>query len=169
MPGHALEKRSSDQLQPVPTSGHWLAPLLGSMAVKAEDYQGDVLSANWLPSAAVAKAWMQYTVDCNVTDTSPPPAPTQIEIKEQVLTWQATADLESGLAGFIIRRDGQEIARIPENNKSPFGRPIFQKNSYSDTPSQPLVRMEYTDTAAPPGQHKYEVIAVNTVGLTSDK
>lgn len=46
--------------------------------------------------------------------------------------------------------------------------PIFQNLQYSDTPTQPLVPMRFTDSNAKRGQeHRYRVIAVNTVGLKS--
>jgi hypothetical protein len=57
---------------------------------------------------------------------------------------------------------------VPETGKNPFGRPVFQNLQYSDTPPQPLVPMEFTDTKADPAKkHSYRVIAVNTVGLKS--
>jgi hypothetical protein len=84
------------------------------------------------------------------------------------VTWTADADLESGLAGFLIERDGQPLTPFPKEPKNPFGRPIFQNLSYSDTPTQPLVEMRYEDTTAEPGKtHSYRVIAVNTAGLKS--
>lgn len=84
------------------------------------------------------------------------------------LSWEAVADLESGLAHFIIERDGEFLAHLPEQGKNRFGRPIFQNLQYSDTPTQPLVPMHFTDTKAEPGRkHTYRVIAVNTVGLKS--
>ena len=80
----------------------------------------------------------------------------------------AEADLESGLAHFIIKRDGKFLANIPEQGKNRFGRPIFQNLQYSDTPTQPLKPLHYIDTKAEPGKkHTYRVIAVNTVGLKS--
>ena len=86
------------------------------------------------------------------------------------LSWDAEADLESGLAGFIIERDGQFLANVPEQPKNPFGRPLFQNLQYSDTPTQPLVAMRYTDGKKEPGRkHAYRVIAVNTVGLKSKR
>ena len=111
---------------------------------------------------------MQYVKDTAVTDTTPPPAPTNLRVNGNELTWEAEADLESGLASFIIERDGQFLANVPEQGKNPFGRPIFQNLQYSDTPTQPLVPMRFTDTKAEPGKkHTYRVIAVNTVGLKS--
>mgnify|MGYP003339577737 FL=1 len=68
----------------------------------------------------------------------------------------------------LFRSDGQEIAKLPEQPKNPFGRPIFQGLQYSDTPTQPLVPMTFTDKTAEPGkQHTYRIISVNTVGLRS--
>ncbi len=163
-----LPTSAGNELRSMPENGYWLAPLLGTDATQASDYQGKPLEANWLPTQRAAMAWMQYTKDAGVSDTTPPPAPKNIRVQDNVVRWEVEADLESGLAGFIIRRDKREIARLPENNKSPFGRPIFQKNSYSDTPSQPLAQMQYEDKDAPDGSHFYEVIAINSVGLTSD-
>ena len=89
------------------------------------------------------------------------------ETKSRV-TWEAEADLESGLAGFIIERDGAEIARLPEQPAGPFGRPLFQKMSYHDTPEKPLPAMRFKDPAAAPGARpQYGIRAVNRCGLKS--
>ena len=152
----------------MPSDQVWLAPITGALAVPAAKFAGDPLKAAWLPSAAIARAWMQYVKDTAVTDDTPPPAPFNVRLKGNELTWEAEADLESGLAGFIIERDGQFLATVPEHGKNPFGRPIFQNLQYSDTPTQPLVSMRFTDTTAEVGKpHRYRVTAVNTVGLKS--
>jgi lysophospholipase L1-like esterase len=91
-----------------------------------------------------------------------------VRVQGNQLTWEAEADLESGLASFIIERDGQFLATVPEKARNPFGRPIFQNLQYSDPPTQPLVPMQFIDTKTEPGKtHTYRVIAVNTVGLQS--
>jgi hypothetical protein len=111
-------------------------------------------------SAATSAAWKPAR--------APPPAPTNLRISGATLTWDAEADLESGLAGFVIERDGKRIATLPEKPKNPFGRPLFQNLLYSDTPSQPLVPLEFKDaTARPDAAHSYRVITINTVGLES--
>jgi hypothetical protein len=111
---------------------------------------------------------MQYVRDTAVADTTPPPAPTNLRVRGNQLTWEAEADLESGLARFIIERDGEFLANLPQQGKNRFGRAIFQNLQYSDTPTQPLVPMHFTDTETDPGRkHVYRVIAVNTVGLKS--
>ena len=68
----------------------------------------------------------------------------------------------------IFERDGQFLATVPEQGKNPYGRPIFQNLQYSDTPTQPLVPMRFTDLKTEAGKrHRYRAIAVNAVGLKS--
>ncbi len=164
-----LPRKAGDPLRDMPTDNAWLATIPAGEAVPAAKYAGKPLEAAWLPNAAIAKAWMEYVKDTKVSDTTPPPAPTNVRVQGNELTWQAEADLESGLAGFIIERDGRFLANVPEKPaRNPFGRPIFQGLQYSDTPTQPLVPMRFTDTKAEAGKkHTYRVIAVNTVGLKS--
>src|SRR6185295_15763329 len=87
---------------------------------------------------------------------------------ETEITWGAEADFESGIQQFIVIRDGQEQAKVPEKPIGKFGRPLFQSMTYHDTPSQPMPQMRYLDTSAKPGEkHAYSVITVNSVGLKS--
>src|SRR6185436_4570027 len=112
---------------------------------------------------------MQYVKDTNVEDQTLPPAPANVRIKGNELTWDAEADLESGLASFVIERDGQFLANLPEKSANPFGRPVFQNLQYSDTPTQPLIPMRFKDAAATKDvKHVYRIIAVNTVGMKSE-
>lgn len=122
----------------------------------------------WFPNGDIQQAWSAYIKGTKVPDTTLPPAPTNLQIEGNTLTWKATADLESGLAHFIIERDGKEIATVPEKPVNKFGRPIFQGLQYSDTPTQPLVKMTFTDRYPTEGKSSYRIIAVNTVGLKSE-
>jgi pimeloyl-ACP methyl ester carboxylesterase len=163
-----IPRTAGKPLNPMPTNGAWLASPTGFVAVPAGKFDGDSLKAAWLPNEAVARSWMQYVKDTAVADTTPPPAPTNLQQTGNELRWDAEADLESGLASFIIERDGKFLANVPDQGQNRFGRPIFQNLQYSDTPTQPLVPMQFLDkTARPGGKHKYRVIAVNTVGLRS--
>jgi len=164
-----LPTKSGDPLKPTPTDTAWLAPLLGDTAQPATLFTGDSSTAVWLPNERIAKDWMAYVKDTAIPDSTPPPAPTNVRVTANgELSWNAGADLESGIAGFIIERDGQEIARLPEKPTATLGRQDFQKNSYHDTPSAPLAAMQFTDTAAKPGEkHTYRIVSLNTVGLKS--
>jgi hypothetical protein len=171
--GARLPAEVGQPLRTMPAGEAQLAPLyLGTgevvAPVAASVFSGDRAKANWLPNAAIAQAWAHYVKDTAVPDSTLPPAPTKVSVNGAELTWTCEADLESGLAGFVIERDGQVIAKVPEVAKNPFGRPLFQNLSYSDTPNQPLAQMRFTDPQPEPGKkHNYRVIAVNTVGLQS--
>lgn len=163
-----LPKTAGSPLNAMPASTAWLAPITGGKATPATRTNGDALKLGWLPNERIAQAWEQYVHDTAIADDTPPPSPRNLHLKGNVLTWTAEADLESGLRGFLIERDGQPLATLPEKGKNPFGRPIFQNLQYSDTPTQPLVPMQFTDTQADPNRpHSYRVISINTVGLKS--
>ncbi len=174
-----LPNKNGESLRLMSAKDAWLVPLsvgdesvadaVGKTPVAADRYVGRVEESCWLPNEAIAQAWTQYVKDTSVVDFTPPLAPTNVRSRGGVLTWDAEADLESGLASFVIERDGQFLANVPEVGKNPYGRPIFQTLQYSDTPSQPLVQMRFTDTKVEAGKiHQYKVIAVNTVGLKSN-
>lgn len=147
----------------------WLAPFLDKKAVSTEDFQGERKTASWLPNKRIAAMWMQFVTDTKVPDSSPPSAPYDVKVEGNVLTWKADSDFESGIAHFIIERDGEFVGRVPERDSNRFGRPIFQGLQYSDTPSQPLQEMRFVDTSAKPdAKYEYQVITVNTVGLRSN-
>jgi len=166
-------KGGKDQtLKPVDMSHTWLAPLLGDEAVPAAQYKGNVNEAVWLPNKTVAKAWMEYVKTGAVSDPTPPPAPFNVKAMDKgeqgiVITWDAEADFESGIRNFIVLRDGQELAMVPDKPVGKFGRPLFQSMTYHDTPDQPLPQMRFVDTSTNGKKHTYAVICVNSVGLKS--
>jgi len=163
-----LPKAAGEPLRKMPTDTAWLAPITGDTAQPAAKTDDDANKLGWLPNESVARLWEQYVKDSAVTDTTPPPAPTNVRVEGNHLTWQAEADLESGLASFLIERDGQPLAELSGKNR--FGRPLFQDLQYSDTPALPLIPMHYVDETAEPGKpHTYRVTAVNTVGLKSPR
>jgi len=164
-----LPETPGGPLRAMPTEGAWLAPLLEGEAFPADDYPHDPSAAVWMPDERIARAWAAYVKDAEVPDETPPPAPTGLALEGRALTWQAEADLESGIGHFVVLRDGNEIATVPETPSNRFGRPLFQGLQYSDTPEAPLAEMRYLDEGAATGAvHEYRVVAVNTAGLRSE-
>ncbi|HAV63887.1 MAG TPA: hypothetical protein DCY13_16170, partial [Verrucomicrobiales bacterium] len=170
-----LPAKPGAPLRPMPAASTWLASLdtagtNDAAPVPAGEFIGVKEESVWLPNQAIARAWSQYVQDTAVTDVTPPPAPRNLRIVANELTWEADADVESGLGHFVIERDGRFLATVPDQGRNPYGRPVFQNLQYSDTPSQPLIPMRYLDTTADGGKrHRYRVIAVNTVGLSSEQ
>lgn len=171
------EKDAADQaLRKIPADAGWRAIPLTDQVFAASEAPREATA--WLPNEAVGRAWAEYVRTGAVSDTTPPPAPTKLKVTQTngkpTLTWDAQADMESGVAGFSIARDGVEIARLPEKPIGRFGRPLWQTMSYHDTPEQPLPQMTFTDAtlSAPEGsaptELSYEVRAINSAGLKSD-
>jgi pimeloyl-ACP methyl ester carboxylesterase len=164
-----LPKEPRASLGAMPSEGVWLAEVGSTQAFPESSYEGDRDKALWLPNESTAKAWMEYVNDTAVSDATPPPAPSNVRVQGQELVWETEADLESGLAGFIIERDGTVLTKFPEASKNPFGRSVFQNLQYSDTPTQPLVQMRYVDAAPDANRkHRYAIKSVNTLGLISE-
>jgi pimeloyl-ACP methyl ester carboxylesterase len=168
------DKGSQDQtLKPVDMRGAWLAPLGGDTAVPAAQFKGNRLEAVWLPNEAVAKIWMEYVKNGTVSDVTMPPAPFVVKAAKgsggNEITWDAEADFESGIGGFVIMRDGQAIAKLPvAPPPKVYGRLLFQGLSFHDTPEEPLPEMRYVDTSAKPGEkHAYTIIGINSAGVPS--
>lgn len=160
------------KLKPVDLKLAWYADVNGTKAEPASAYRGKVSEAVWLPNEQVARVWMEYVKDANVSDKTPPPTPFNVQVQSKdggtELTWDAEADFESGLRGFVILRDGKTIAELPEKPTKAAGRALFQQRSYHDTPVKPLAVMRFVDKDAKPGgKAVYEVLAVNGVGLKS--
>ncbi len=168
------EKGATGQkLRPIDSKSAWLADVLSDRPAPAGAYAGAPLEAVWLPDERVAKAWAEYVKTGAVGDATPPPAPFGVRVtageQGNELKWDAHADVESGLQAFAIRRDGKDLARLPQAPTGRFGRALFQVMSYHDTPERPLPAMRFVDRTARPGeQHVYEVIAVNSAGLRSE-
>jgi hypothetical protein len=163
-----LPKQGQTNLRPAGPGTPWTGAFPGTDPNPAGSPELEV----WLPSHGVRKAWMEYVKMGAVSDDSPPAAP--FNVRKTLtptgveLTWEAEADFESGLGGFIVERDGKEIGRMPEKPVGRFGRPLFQTMSYHDTPEAPLPEMRFTDRDPVSGRkHAYRVVALNSVGLAS--
>lgn len=161
-------------LREIDFSVAWLAEPGSGEAVAAAEYKGDRAKAVWLPDEAFARKWSEYVRVGSVSDETPPKAPENvraIRLAEGVvrLTWEVEADLESGVGGFVIERDGKEIARLPERPVGRYGRPLFQGLSYHDTPESPVPALMYEDKGVGEGSMPvYRVLVVNSVGLSSE-
>ena len=163
-----LPKEAGKPLRQINLDDVWLAEPTGLTALPATNYKGDPLKAGWLPGKEIAAAWMQFRKDTNVVDLSPPPPPASVEIQGNRLSWTAAADLESGIEKFRILRDGKLLAEVIGAVKNRYGRQLFQNLQYSDTPTQPLAKMEFIDKSSEPGiKGSYSVVTVNTAGLES--
>jgi hypothetical protein len=161
-------------LRPVDLSSAWLATPFADTATPAAAFKDDPKKAAWLPNEAIAKIWTEYVRTGTVTDAGAPPAPVNVRANADAnhgneITWEAEADIVSGLGGFIVLRNGRGIARLPtQAPEAVYGRPLFQGLSYHDTPFAPLPQMRHVDMSAQVGaKHVYTVIALSSAGVPS--
>lgn len=159
-------------LRDVDVSAGWLAPLFGNQAAAPEKFVGNMKESVWLPNERVAQAWVEFVRTGGTDDKTPPPAPTNIQVKRAtdgvVISWEVAIDLESGLRQIVIERDGREIGRIPESPSGRFGRPLLQSMSSWDTPNERAPAMTFTDkTEGADPAANYRLVAINSVGLRS--
>lgn len=164
-----LEGAGTQTLQPIDMSQGLLAKRDGSELVAASKFHGDRTDVVWLPSRKFATAWKEFIQTGSVSDKTLPPSPINVTITRTAngklrVTWNAVADYESGIAGFKVLNNGKVIAELPKKPINRFGRPIFQKMSYHDTPEQPLPQMSVEVNGL---VTKLEVIAINSAGLES--
>lgn len=161
----------SVKLKAIDQKQGWFAPLLGERAESANVYRGRPAEAGWLPSESVAKAWSEYVKTGATSDSTPPATPTNLVVKltpdGPTLSWEAVADFESGLQGFLIEREGTNPVMYPPKPIGRFGRPLFQTMSYHDTPEKPLPELKYTDKSSNGEKRAYRVTSINGVGLKS--
>ena len=156
----------------IPFFSFWLDHRLPQTEVSNLQPVDDVALADW--KSQMATKHDEFVRTGAVGDDTAPPAPTNVRSRQLDngtvrVTWVAEADFESGIAGFVVLRDDQEFGRLPDKPVARFGRPLFQRMSYHDTPELPLPKLEFIDVDAPTDRlPTYSVRTVNSVGLISD-
>ncbi|VTS04056.1 alpha/beta fold hydrolase [Tuwongella immobilis] len=158
-------------LRPVDRSRAWLGNPDTLAIFPADKYPGDANAASWLIDETFAKAWQTFGKTGELTDTTPPPAPIAVSVARDTnggmrIRWLAVADLESGIRGFRVLRDGKEIAVVGSPKGRDNAQGLFQSWNYGDeavprNPSMTLFDRDGTTTSI------YKVITVNRDGLES--
>ena len=122
----------------------------------------------WLPSAGYLDVWRRYAADGSFDDETPPPAARDVRLSESgLLSWDLSADPESGFAAAEISWNGSK-RRIPEENRNPFGRNLYQGLRYSDTPNDPVPPLEFQIPEYRPGAGPVTLVIFNSNGLASE-
>ncbi len=116
-----------------------------------------------------AKKWLEFIKTGYVTDSTPPQeAPYNVKIRNKghavVISWQADADIESGIKGFKIYRNEKVI-----NADSVYTKWDF-KFDYHDNPKEIHERFEFVDRDIDRNrEYSYQVSIINQAGLESTK
>ncbi len=147
----------------------WLADTTTFEIFREADYDGaDKSRLARLPDEASARAWQEFAKTNVVKDVTAPPAPTGVKavLLGEVLeiSWQASADVESGIARFNVYQDGIRVGVVPEDG-------VFQNYDTNGDNAYPVPvpAMKLRLVGRPDRKVRFSVEAVNRDGLSSAK
>jgi CubicO group peptidase (beta-lactamase class C family)/predicted esterase len=166
--------KANVKLPPFKKQNSWYGELASHTVSQSE--KDDPTKSCWFVDESMAKSWQEFCKTGDIVDTTIPAPPTHVDVDSTesatTIRWRARADIESGIAAFVILKDGKEIGRVTGlkvNRWNPSGD--YHAWNYSD---QPLAGIELPElvfvdkniaaTAKPP---LYQVATVNKSGLTS--
>jgi pimeloyl-ACP methyl ester carboxylesterase len=98
----------------------WLGDTLTLQLYRESTYTGDKTGLCVFPDEATAKLWKEYVSTGTVADKTPPPAPFNVKARWNnnviEITWEADADIESGILRFEIFKNDALVGRLPETD-----------------------------------------------------
>jgi hypothetical protein len=147
----------------------WLGDTLTLQLYRESEYEGSKNGLCVLPDEMTARLWKEYVSTGTVVDKTPPPAPFNVKAKRNgkniTVTWEADADIESGISRFEIFKDGVLVDKLPQSGTYQH----FNTNGDNTVPVEvPKMKFEIvggTDSA----EVTIGVRTVNHFNLTSEK
>jgi pimeloyl-ACP methyl ester carboxylesterase len=164
-----LPESSSTAMRDLDRSQAWLGDTLTLQLCKESEYAGNKSGLCLLPDETTALLWKEYVSTGTIVDKTPPPAPFNVKAKRNgsniTVTWEADADIESGILRFDIFKDGVLVGRLPESGAYQRFDTNGDNTVPTDTPEMKFVITDVTDKAG----HTISVRTVNHSGLASEK
>jgi predicted esterase len=172
-----LGKPGDAKLRDLNFAAGYLGDRVSKAIAPVASFNGDPTTASWFPTRLLAEKWIDYMNRGTIRDLTPPPAPTDLTgsyaDNKITLTWNADADLESGIKTFVIYRNGTLETLIRYANRSLYSSTMgYQRWNDGDQPApSPAPPMVFADPDVKnTGTYVYEVATVNwsdTVGPRS--
>lgn len=140
---------------------------------RTTEFDGKTSELAWFPNVHVARAWQDFSKRGSISDGTPPPAPSNVQLKESEdgwdVTWDADADIESGIGSFRVYRGETMISEIRgqvDKRWNPHGH--YHAWNYSD---QPLQGTEFPEMSfsLKANTENISVSTVNQSGVESEK
>ena len=118
-----LKKRlpidGSHTLRDIDRNDTWLGDTLSHEVYRELDYTGNKSSMCLFLDESTARNWQEFVSTGTVADKTPPPAPRDVRVARCAdkleVTWEADADIESGILKFNIYKDGILVGVLPES------------------------------------------------------
>ncbi|PIF02397.1 MAG: hypothetical protein CR996_00535 [Draconibacterium sp.] len=155
-------------MRDIDRSKTWLGDTLSLQLYKESEYIGNKGGLCLFPDETTAKNWKEFVTTGTVTDKTPPPPPYNVKVRWRdnalEVTWEADADIESGIARFNIYKNGKLIGKIPETGTYQ----IFDTNGDNTVPVK-VPEMKFEITGVEDLETTISVEAVNHFNLVSEK
>lgn len=159
---------NSTVMRDIDHSQTWLGDTLSLKIYKESDYTGNKRSLCVFPDENTAKNWKEFVSTGTVADKTPPLAPFNVKVSWRnnalEVTWEADADVESGILRFNIYNNGNLIGRIPETG----AYQQFDTNGDNTVPVK-VPEMSFKITGVENEEAIIGVEAVNHFNLVSEK
>jgi hypothetical protein len=114
-----LSGSASVSMESLDSTKAWLGDTATLQIYNASRFKGNRESLCLLPDSVSASKWKEFVTTGSVADRTPPPAPFDLHIKlvkdSIQVTWNAYADIESGISYFNIYEDGVYVDRFPKS------------------------------------------------------
>ena len=164
-----LPVKGSTILRKMDDSSAWLGDTITHEIFKHTTFTGRKENLCWLPDSLTAVKWRELALTGTVTDITAPLSPSNLKVistdnQKYTLTWNAKADIESGISHFNVYRNDTLLTRLPESAE-------YQSFGYGDEPKGPALA-ELTFRINKMSENKKVTIAITTVnraGLESEK
>ena len=159
---------NTNVMRDIDRSQTWLGDTLSLQIYKESDYTGNKSGLCLLPDETTAKNWKEFVSTGKVADKTPPPAPFNVKAKWRnnalEVSWEADADIESGVLRFNIFKNGILVGKIPETGDYQ----NFDTNGDNTLPVN-VPEMKFRITGSENVKTTISVQAVNHFNLTSEK
>lgn len=163
-----MPEGNTNVVRDIDRSQAWLGDTLSLQIYKESEYTGSKRGLCLFPDEATAKNWKEFVSTGKVADKTPPPAPFNLKVKwvnnALEVTWEADADIESGILRFDIFKNGTLVGRLPETGD-------YQNFDTNGDNTIPVIvpEMKFRITGAENIKTTISVQAVNHFNLTSEK
>lgn len=163
-----MPEGNTSNMRDIDRAQTWLGDTLSLQIYKESDYTDTKSGLCLLPDETTAKNWKEFVSTGTVTDKTPPPAPFNVKAKWNnnalEVTWEADADIESGILRFNIFNNGTLVGKLPETG----GYQTFDTNGDNTLPVI-VPEMKFRITGIENAHTTIGVQVVNHFNLTSER
>jgi len=166
---YRLPKDGPAKMRPVQHKYCWLGDPETKEIFPEKGYSGDKSKLCLFLDQEIALKWQEYVRTNDVADLTPPSKPyglkaLRLSATTVQLSWEAEADVESGIKNFVFCVNGKQVAQFPSDGSFYQNFDLNGDNTYPVMGARKEIVLNDVPAAA-----KISVQTVNQYGLASEK